>query len=59
MAVATLSIEIPAMSAEIERVFSSAKRLVTPERNRLNDDTIEITELLRYWWGRGIVQQVR
>jgi hypothetical protein len=36
------------MSAEVERVFSSAKRLVAPDRIRLNDETIEYLELLKY-----------
>ena len=41
---------IPAMSAEVERVFSTAKRLVTVDRNRLNDELMETLSLLRYWW---------
>lgn len=45
---------VPATSAELEREFSSAKRLITPTRNRLNDDTIEEVELLRNWWRQGI-----
>jgi hypothetical protein len=47
-------ISIPAMSAEVERVFSSAKRLVTPDRNRLSDETIEILQLLKYWWNNEL-----
>jgi hypothetical protein len=43
-------ISIPAMSAEVERLFSSAKRLITPDRNRLTDETIEMLQLLKYWW---------
>ena len=43
----------------IERVFSDAKRLITPDRNRLLDSTIEYLELLRYWWTRNIVTQNR
>jgi hAT family C-terminal dimerisation region len=45
------------MSAEVERVFSSAKRLIGPDQMRLNDDTIEYLELLKYWWSKGIVTQ--
>jgi hypothetical protein len=52
-------LSIPAMSAEIERVFSSAKLLIPPERNQISDQTIEVNELLRYWWTRGLIQQVR
>lgn len=43
------------MSAEVERLFSSAKRLLTADRNRLNPNTIETLELLRYWYQRGII----
>jgi hypothetical protein len=50
-------LSIPAMSAEVERVFSSAKRLIGPDRMRLNDDTIEYLELLKYWWSKGIITQ--
>jgi hypothetical protein len=53
------TLSIPAMSAEIERVFSSAKKLLTPERNQIDDNTIEVNELLRNWWKKGFIQQVR
>jgi hypothetical protein len=36
-------LSIPAMSAEVERVFSSVKRLLTSDRNRMNKDSIEET----------------
>jgi hypothetical protein len=42
-------LSIPAISAEVEREFSDAKRMLTPDRNRLNDQTIEYLERLRYW----------
>jgi len=38
-AVDTLS--CPAMSTECERVFSSTKKLLTAERNRLMEDIVE------------------
>jgi hypothetical protein len=41
---------IPAMSAECERVFSSTKKLITPERNRLAEEIIEASERLKNWW---------
>jgi hypothetical protein len=47
------------MSAEVERVFSSAKMLVTPDRNQMNNETIEYLELLKYWWKHNIVTQER
>jgi hypothetical protein len=34
-------LSIPAMSAECERVFSQTKLLITDQRNRLSDDSIE------------------
>ena len=48
---------IPAMSAECERVFSSAKKLITAERNRLHEQTIEASECLKNWWDRGLIVQ--
>ena len=40
------------MSAECERVFSSAKHLVTDSRNCLKADIIEANECLKSWYGR-------
>jgi len=51
------TLAIPAMSAECERVFSSAKKLITPERNRLHEQVIEASECLKNWWDRGLIQQ--
>jgi hypothetical protein len=39
---------IPMMSAEYERVFLSAKTLITERRNGLKEDIIEACTLLRY-----------
>jgi hAT family C-terminal dimerisation region len=52
-------LSIPAMSAEVERVFSSAKLLITPQRNSLSDERIEYLELLRYWWRNNLTSQRR
>jgi len=48
---------IPAMSAEVERVFSSTGLLITDRRNRLKEDIIEAVECLKSWQkeGAGIV----
>jgi hypothetical protein len=46
---------IPAMVTECERAFSSAKKLITPERNALGDDTIEASECLKAWWDQGLI----
>jgi hAT family C-terminal dimerisation region len=48
-------LSIPAMSAEVERVFSSVKRLLTPDRNRMNKDSIEETQLLKHWWSNELI----
>jgi hypothetical protein len=42
---------IPLSSSECERIFSSAKLLITPSRNRLLPDVIEANECLRNWFG--------
>ena len=52
-------LSIPAMSAELERVISSAKLTTTPLRNALSDQTMEVLELLRYWYTRNIITQPR
>lgn len=48
---------IPATPAELERVFSQAKLTIALQRNRLTDQTIELLELLRYWWVNSISTQ--
>jgi hypothetical protein len=47
----------PATSCECERAFSSAKRLITPDRNALGDDLIEALECLKAWWDNGLVKR--
>jgi hypothetical protein len=49
MAIDILS--IPAMSAELERLFSSAKITITDRRNRLGVETIEALKCLKSWFG--------
>ena len=51
-------LSIPAMSAEVERVFSSAKRALTPDRNALTIESLEVYELLRNWWRGDIILQL-
>jgi hypothetical protein len=51
------TLSCPAMSTECERVFSSAKKLLTPERNQLSEDIIEACECLKAWWKKGLIQQ--
>ena len=45
---------IPAMSAECERIFSSASRLITAGRNKLSDEMIEVNECLRAWYQQNL-----
>ena len=42
-------LSIPAMSASIERVFSSANITVSDRRNQLSPNTIEVIESLKSW----------
>jgi len=42
---------IPAMAADCERVFSIAKLMITSQRHRLQDQTIEMMQLLKHWMG--------
>ena len=44
---------IPAMSAEVERVFSSTGLLITDRRNRLKNDVVEAVECLKSWASEG------
>jgi hypothetical protein len=41
------TLAIPTMSVECEKVSSSTKKLITPERNRLAEDIIEASECLK------------
>lgn len=45
---------IPATSAECERVFSSAGRLLAPRQHRLSDDILEANECLMAWKRSGL-----
>ncbi|CEJ83197.1 hypothetical protein VHEMI03217 [[Torrubiella] hemipterigena] len=40
---------IPAMSAEVERLFSSCKITITERRNRIGIDAVEAIECLKSW----------
>jgi hypothetical protein len=52
-------LSIPATLTELERVFSQAKLTITPTGNKLSAETIEMLELLRYWWVSDIISQRR
>ena len=44
-----------AMATQCERVFSAARRTLTPERNALGLKILEACECLRWWWRNGVV----
>jgi hypothetical protein len=48
-------LSVPAMSAECERVFSSAKLLISDRRNKLGADVIEATECLKSWESASLI----
>ena len=47
-------LSVPAMSAECERIFSSAGMMIVPKQNCLNDDIVEASECLRSWFLRKL-----
>jgi hypothetical protein len=51
------TLSIPAMSTECERVFSSSKKLLSPQRCRIKEDLIEASECLKAWWDCGMIVQ--
>jgi hAT family C-terminal dimerisation region len=46
-------LSIPAMLAELERLFSGAKITITDRRNRLGIESIKAIECLKSWLGKG------
>jgi len=47
---------VPAMSAEVERGFSSSKMLISDRQNCLGDDVICAVECMKSWEKAGIVK---
>jgi hypothetical protein len=43
-------LSIPAMAADLERLFSSAKITITDHCNKLSADVIEALECLKSWY---------
>jgi hypothetical protein len=50
------TLSCPITSYECERVFSSAKKLITPERVNLGHDIIKALECLKAWWDHRFVK---
>jgi hypothetical protein len=44
-----------AMATQCGRVFSAARRTLTPERNALGLKVLEACECLRWWWRNGVM----
>ncbi|KAK8092683.1 restless-like transposase [Apiospora kogelbergensis] len=49
---------VQSMSAECERLFSGAGRMVTPCRNRLDARTISMSQVLRSWLAAGLIEEL-
>jgi hypothetical protein len=47
-------LSIPSMSAELERCFSQAKKLISDERNRLGEETVNACECQKQWQHVGV-----
>jgi len=45
-------LSIPATSCEIERVFSQSKLVISSQRTRLLDDTVELLVCLKQWFSK-------
>lgn len=44
------------MAADCERDFSIAKLMISSQRHRLQDQTIEMMQLLKHWISEGAFQ---
>ena len=51
-------LSIPAMSAAVERTFSSSKLMIPQSRNRLSAESIKAAECLRSWMQLGYYQYI-
>lgn len=51
-------LSIPAMSAEVERLFSSCKISITDRRNQIGIDSVEAIECLKSWMRKNNINFV-
>lgn len=49
-------LSVPAMSAEVERVFSQARRFLTSDRNRLGGEMVEQLACMKHWLDHKIIE---
>ena len=47
-------LSILVMSIETECVFSDTKFIISPNRNKFDEDIIEVTECLNRWYKTGL-----
>jgi hypothetical protein len=52
------TLAIPCNCSDCERTFSSGRKLISSERNRLSNGIIKATERLKAWWDSGIIKQL-
>jgi hypothetical protein len=52
------TLSIPATSAELERIFSQAKRTITVDRNRLKDESFEAAQCMKHWLDQDIIGRI-
>ena len=50
------TLSVPAMSAEVERIFSQARRTITTDRNRLSNEMAESLLCMKHWLDSGILE---
>jgi hypothetical protein len=48
---------VPLILDELERVFSSTRRTISWERNRLRPELVEMSELLGNWLRNGQIRE--
>lgn len=51
-------LSIPGMSAEAERIFSQADRLITKDRNGLSDDIVEACQVQHHGLKSGLFKNL-
>ena len=50
------TLSVPAMSTELERIFSQSKRSITVDRNRLTATAFEELQCMKHWLDQGLYE---
>jgi hypothetical protein len=53
------TLSVPAMSAEMERLFAQARRVITVDRNRLKTENLEVLLCMKHWLDADILPDQR